>query len=74
MLGSDVPANDDRQTYLRATLVSDGDGPAKATPFPVQDSSMLRTLHEAQCLIVRAPEAPPASVGSDIEILTLDEL
>ncbi|MCZ6604307.1 MAG: molybdopterin molybdotransferase MoeA [Alphaproteobacteria bacterium] len=74
VLGSDVPANDHRQTYLRAMLVSDGDGPAKATPFPVQDSSMLRTLHEAQCLIVRAPGAPPASVGSDIEILTLDEL
>ncbi len=54
-LGKDMKANDLRQDYVRATLERRPDGSLIATPFPVQDSSMLRTLAEADCLIIRAP-------------------
>src|SRR5262245_10550864 len=40
VLGADLPANDERQDYLRATLEI-RDGHAVAKPFPVQDSSMV---------------------------------
>ena len=43
------------------------DGPAGelvATPFPVQDSAMLRRLALADALILRAPHAPPLPEGA----------
>ena len=36
VLGGDLPENDERADYLRATLTMGADGPI-ATPFPVQD-------------------------------------
>jgi molybdopterin molybdotransferase len=70
-LGCDLPANDERADYLRATL-DDGAHGAVATPFPVQDSSMMAPLAKAGCLVIRAPHAPPAKAGSPCEILRLD--
>lgn len=70
VLGSALPANDERADYLRATLADGSDGPV-ATPFPVQDSSMLVPLAKADCLIVRAPFAPAAPAGSRCSILKL---
>src|SRR5215468_7702835 len=61
-LGCDLPANDERQDYLRATLVADADG-LIATPVPNQDSSLMTPLAKADCLLIRAPYAPPASAG-----------
>src|SRR5262249_13015176 len=43
-LGCDLPANDERADYLRATLVVGSDGVPVATPAQVQDSSMLMLL------------------------------
>jgi molybdopterin molybdotransferase len=40
-------------------------------PFRVQDSSMVRVLHEARCLVVRPPNAPAACVGDRCEIIDL---
>jgi molybdopterin molybdotransferase len=70
-LGRDLPANDRRQDYLRATLTSDGQGRSVATPFDRQDSSMLATLARANCLIVRPPGAPPARAGETVEVIEL---
>src|ERR1043166_1086422 len=44
VLGRDLKANDERADYLRATLEWRVDGTAVATPFPLQDSSMLVPL------------------------------
>ena len=44
LLGSDCPANDGRQDYLRATLAPDPDGAPVATLHARQDSSMLGIL------------------------------
>ncbi len=70
-LGRDLGANDFRQDYLRARLSYNEDGELVATPFEMQDSSMLLTLARADCLIVRAPEAPPAAAGERVEIIPL---
>jgi molybdopterin molybdotransferase len=71
-LGADMPKNDNRQDYVRATLAVGSDGRRIATPFERQDSSMQRTLQRAQCLILRAPHAPAAKAGDHVKIMPLD--
>jgi molybdopterin molybdotransferase len=71
LLGCDLPANDERADYLRATLTAGRDGQAIATPAPVQDSSMLVPLALADCLVLREPHAPPARAGSPCAIVKL---
>jgi len=70
-LGCDLPANDERADYLRATLTSGPDGVPLATPAPVQDSSMLTKLARADCLLIREPHAPAAKAGEPCSIITL---
>lgn len=70
-LGVDLPANDERQDYLRARLTAGEDGTLVATPFPRQDSSMLRLMAEAEALVVRAPHAPAARAGDPCRIIRL---
>ena len=65
-LGDALPANDHRQDFLRATL-RDG----HVFTSSVQDSSMLRTLARANCLLIRSPYAPAAEIGDTAEILPL---
>jgi molybdopterin molybdotransferase len=69
-LGCDLPANDERADYLRATLAPGLDGPV-ATPLPAQDSSLMAPLAKADCLVIRYPGAPAAPAGSDCIILKL---
>ena len=71
VLGCDLPENDERADYLRAALAQRADGTLVATPFPVQDSSMLSPLAKADCLLIREPFAPPAKAGSRCAILKL---
>ncbi len=70
-LGRDLPANDEREDYLRARLARDGDGEPVATPFERQDSAMLSALVRADCLVVRPPHAPAARKGDIVPILPL---
>jgi molybdopterin molybdotransferase len=69
-LGRDLPANDERADYLRATLTPGPDGTV-ATPLPAQDSSLMAPLARADCLLIREPNAPSASSGSSCVILKL---
>jgi molybdopterin molybdotransferase len=69
-LGGELPANDERQDYLRATLAAGSDGPV-ATPLQAQDSSLMAALAKADCLVIRAPFAPAAPAGSPCVILKL---
>jgi molybdopterin molybdotransferase len=71
VLGCDLPANDERADYLRATLTN-GSGGAVATPFPVQDSSMMVPLAKSDCLLIREPYAPPAAAGSPCRIVKFE--
>lgn len=65
-LAEPLPANGARADYLRAAR-RDGGVVAAA----IQDSSMLRTLACADCLIVRIPHAPAANRGDSVEILDI---
>lgn len=69
-LGRDLPENDERADYLRATLTAGPNGPV-ATPVPAQDSSLMAPLAKAGCLVIREPHAPAASAGSPCVILKL---
>ncbi len=74
ILGAPLRASDRRADHLRATL---SPGPGRipvATPCPVQDLAMLRTLAQADALIVRAPEAPALNDGDPCDIISLPAL
>jgi molybdopterin molybdotransferase len=68
-----LPANDQRQDYLRASIARDGTGALTATAFKTQDSSMVSLLAQSGALIIRRPHAPAIAAGDPVEILLLDE-
>ncbi len=70
-LGQDLPENDLRQEYLRASLATGADGGQLVMPLGKQDSAMLARFSEAHCLIVRRPFAAVAKAGDSVEILPL---
>ncbi|MBB2168649.1 molybdopterin molybdotransferase MoeA [Gluconacetobacter aggeris] len=74
ILGGDLPENDRRADYLRATLSRAPDGRLLATAFSRQDSAMLHTLARSQALILRPPHAPPARAGEPCRVVRLDML
>src|SRR5215472_12803646 len=65
-LGTALPKNDRRQNYLRSRLARAADGTLEAFPFEVQDSSMMRLLAAADCLVVRPPHAPALPAGATV--------
>jgi molybdopterin molybdotransferase len=71
LLGRDLPENDERADYLRATLAPSGNALPIATPVPVQDSSMMAALAKADCLVIRPPYAAAAKAGEPCRILQL---
>jgi molybdopterin molybdotransferase len=71
VLGADMPENDERADYLRATLAPGPDGTQVATPVRIQDSSMMAALAKADCLVIREPFAAAAKAGSSCAILRL---
>ena len=71
VLGCDLPENDERADYLRSTLKAGPQGPV-ATPFPVQDSSMIGPLAKADCLVIREPYEPAAKGGSPCRIVKFE--
>jgi molybdopterin molybdotransferase len=71
VLGCDLPANDERADYLRSIWTRNAAGDTVATPFPVQDSSMMARLASANCLVLRAPFAPAVKSGAPCTIVKL---
>jgi molybdopterin molybdotransferase len=69
-LSAPMPENDGRQDYVRARLKRADTG-LVATPFGMQDSSMLSTLAAADALIVRPIRAPAAAAGESVPVLLL---
>ena len=73
VLGASQPANDERADFLRAILKRDPSGRLVATPFPIQDSSMVGVLAKANCLVVRDPYAPAAEAGTVCTIVRIPD-
>ncbi len=72
-LACDLPENDQRQDHLRCRLERDEEsGETIAIPYSKQDSAMMRTLVEADGLIIRKPFAPAATAGERVDVMRLD--
>lgn len=69
-LGAPVSANDHRQDYVRAAI-EEHDGQLIATPFGVQDSSMLRTMAASGGLVIRAPFQPASEIGDPCQLMMI---
>jgi molybdopterin molybdotransferase len=73
VLGRNLPYNDERQDYMRASLSRDDQGRLVATPFEVQDSGVITGMARADCLVIRPPKAFAAKAGDAVTIIRLDE-
>ena len=73
-LCGELPENGPRQAYLRASYAPGPDGVPEVTPFPLQDSSALKSFSEAGALIVRPPDAPALVAGDAVPVLPLEDL
>jgi len=63
--------NGPRETYLRAKRILLDDGSLVVTPYPNQDSSLLRSFANCDVLIKRRPLAPDVDAGATVEFVTL---
>ena len=72
VLARDVEANGPRQHYMRAKLTPRAGALPTVATVASQDSSLLKVLAEADCLLVRAPNAPALPAGSEVTVLPLD--
>ncbi|WP_332693320.1 molybdopterin molybdotransferase MoeA [Bosea sp. (in: a-proteobacteria)] len=70
ILAVDLPANDERQDYLRAEFVAEA-GERRVKPFARQDSSMLANLARAEALVIRPAFAEPARAGDPCRVIRL---
>ncbi len=72
VLGVALPANGPREHYMRASSEWREDGVRVVTPLRSQDSSLVAALAQADCLIVRAVDAPALPAGARVRIMPLD--
>jgi molybdopterin molybdotransferase len=72
VLGEAIEANGLREHYVRAHSEWSADGTRVVRPLPSQDSSLVASLARADCLIVRAPQAPALAKGARVRILPID--
>ncbi len=64
--------NGPRAHYMRATAKQSDDGDLWVTPIDNQDSSLMRPLAAADCLLIRAIGAPAEPAGARVRTLRLD--
>lgn len=74
LLAGDVKQNDQREDYVRATVMRDAAGHLTVQPHPVQDSSMLSVLAGANALLVRPPHDPARANGDVVQFIDLATL
>ena len=68
---SDLPENDQRQDYMRASIETGDGGLTIVRPARRQDSSMMATLANADAFIVRPPFDPPITAGDTVSVLPM---
>ena len=66
-LAHDVPANGEREHYMRGKIEPDG----ILHVYDRQDSALLGVLQTANALIIRPPNAPLAQAGDIVKYITL---
>lgn len=70
-LAAPVPANGNREQYLRATASFDRESRLLATPLSDQDSGLQANLAKAQLLIRRPPTAGALEACAKVDVLEL---
>lgn len=73
-LAADLPANDIREDYVRASLLVREDGGWAAYPYQTQDSGQISRLAAADALLVRPPFAPALAAGAMVPAIRLGPL
>lgn len=71
-LAAALPANGDRENYLRGRAFFEEGGGLSAAADARQDSSLLTPFAAANALIRRLPDAPAASAGESVDVLLFD--
>ena len=74
VLAIPMAANDGRQDYVRARIIASANGVPHVEPGPRQDSSLLKALSDADCLVIRPPHAAAADTGTPCRIIRLARL
>ncbi len=69
-----LPANGDREQWMRARLTYGADGMLWARPLRDQDSSLVTIFADADALVRRDRQAPAVVAGETVEALILDRL
>jgi molybdopterin molybdotransferase len=69
-----LPANGDREHWMRARLTRGSDGVLWARPLRDQDSSLVTIFADADGLVRRERRAPATAAGGAVEALILDRL
>jgi molybdopterin molybdotransferase len=73
ILVQDLEANGPREHYMRAISTWTPSGERLVEPLAAQDSSLMADFARADCLIVRAPDAPALGTGARVTIVPLDD-
>ena len=74
VLAEPMGANDGRQDYVRSRILGTPDGVARVVAGSRQDSSLLKALSDADCLVIRPPNAPAAPAGTPCRMIRLAAL
>ena len=67
-LSSPLPANGDRDAFLRAQVLINDDVQLQVTPAPNQDSSLIHPFLSANCFIHRPANASASTAGDLVSI------
>lgn len=70
-LAEPLPANGNREHWMRARLGHAADGALTVQPFRDQDSSLVTVFAAANALLRRPVDAPAAAEGAVVEVLPL---
>jgi molybdopterin molybdotransferase len=73
VLGQELEANGPREHYMRAVSAWGPGGERRVTALSSQDSALMADFARADCLIVRAPDAPALPRGARVTIIPLDD-
>ena len=69
-LNAKMNPNGSRQNFVRANIVNDG-GIRIVSPKDKQDSSLVKTLQESNCLIIRPPNDNIKNIDDLVDIIEL---
>lgn len=72
LLAVPLPENGPRRHFVRANLTINAKGEKWVTPVRSQDSSLIRLMANANCLIVREENGTPLQVGEPCHIFIPD--